>query len=310
MEFFRNANFNFTGAMKACFSFSAVLVVLSLVLMLIHGGPRLSIDFTGGSVLQVKFAPTQSISEVRQVLERTGNIGAQVTEFGGADEFLITVPSPKGASGEQAADTANSLLSDLRGALAGTEVELRRVESVGPKIGSELRTAAVNSIFAGLFGIIVYVWFRFVLRYGFAAILALAHDITLTLGLFSLLDLEISLQIVAALLTIVGYSINDTIVVFDRIRENMKMRRRESYRDVINRSINETLSRTILTSATTMAVSVTLWVLGGPVIRDFAFALSFGVFIGTYSSIFIASPLLVWWYERQATDKKRAAPEM
>ena len=310
MQFFRNANFNFTGAMKFCFSLSGALVLLSLVFMLIQGGPRLSIDFTGGSVLQVKFAPAPGISAVRQTLESRGRADAQVTAFGSADEFLITVPSPKGASGEQAADTAQALLSDLRGAFPGTQVELRRVESVGPKIGGELRTAAVNSIFVGLFGIIIYVWFRFVLRYGIAAILALVHDVSLTLGLFSLLNLEISLQIVAALLTIVGYSINDTIVVFDRIRENMKLRRRESYREVINRSINETLSRTILTSATTMAVSVTLWLLGGPVIRDFALALSFGIFVGTYSSIFIASPLLVWWYERQVEDKKRAAPQM
>ncbi len=310
MQFFRNANFNFTGAMKVCFTLSGILVVLSLVLMLIHGGPRLSIDFTGGSVLQVKFAPAPGITEVRRALETKGIVGAQVTAFGGTDEFLITVPSPKGASGEQAADTAQALLSDLRGAFPGNEVELRRVESVGPKIGSELRTAALNSIVAGLFLIVIYVWFRFVLRYGLAAILALVHDVILTLGVFSLMDMEISLQIVAALLTIVGYSINDTIVVFDRIRENMKLRRRESYREVINRSINETLSRTVLTSATTFAVAAVLWAMGGPVIRDFAFALCFGVLVGTYSSIFIASPMLVWWYERQTIDKKRAAPEM
>jgi preprotein translocase SecF subunit len=132
---------------------------------------------------------------------------------------------------------------------SGHGVELRREESVGPKIGGELRTAAINSIFAGLFLIVIYIWFRFVFRYGIAAILALVHDVTITLGVFSLLDLEISLQIIAAFLTIVGYSLNDTIVVFDRIRENMKLRRKESYREVINRSINETLSRTILTSA-------------------------------------------------------------
>lgn len=310
LQFFRNANFNFTGSMKLCFTASSVLVVTSLVLMAIHGGPRLSIDFTGGSVVQVKFDTTPGIAQVRSNLESKGYAGVQVTEFGAADEFLITVPSPKGASGEQAADTAQKLLNDLRGSFPANNVELRRVESVGPKIGGELRTAAINSIIAGLFGIIVYVWFRFVLRYGFAAIIALVHDVTLTLGVFSLMNLEISLQIVAALLTIVGYSINDTIVVFDRIRENMKLRRKESYREVINRSINETLSRTILTSATTMAVSVTLWAMGGPVIRDFAFALSFGIFIGTYSSIFIASPLLVWWYERQAVDAKRATPSM
>jgi preprotein translocase SecF subunit len=310
LQFFRNANFNFVGAMKPGFTLSVALVVVSLVLMAIHGGPRLSIDFTGGSVVQVQFDSSPGISQVRTNLESKGYLGVQVTEFGAADEYLITVPSPEGASGEQAADTAQALLEDLRTSFPANGVELRRVESVGPKIGGELRTAAINSIIAGLFLIIIYIWFRFVLRYGFAAIAALVHDITLTLGVFSLLDLEISLQIVAALLTIVGYSINDTIVVFDRIRENMKLRRRESYREVINRSINETLSRTILTSATTMTVSVMLWTMGGPVIRDFAFALSFGVFIGTYSSIFIASPLLVWWYERQATDAKRAAPTM
>ena len=310
LQFFRNANFNFTGAMKLCFTLSATLVLVSLVLMLIHGGPRLSIDFTGGSVVQVKFAASPGIAQVRAGLESHGFTGVQVTEFGAADEYLITVPSPKGASGDQAADTAKNLLEDLRTSFPSAGVELRRVESVGPKIGGELRTAAVNSIIAGLFLIIIYIWFRFVLRYGFAAIAALVHDVTLTLGVFSLLDLEISLQIVAALLTIVGYSINDTIVVFDRIRENMKLRRKESYREVINRSINETLSRTILTSATTMVVSVMLWIMGGPVIRDFAFALSFGVFVGTYSSIFIASPLLVWWYERRAADAKRAAPVM
>jgi preprotein translocase subunit SecF len=310
LQFFRNANFNFTGAMKPCFMLSAALVVISLVLMLIHGGPRLSIDFTGGSVLQVKFAASPGISQVRADLEGKGYAGVQVTEFGAANEYLITVASAKNASGEQAADTAQKLLGDLRASFPASGVELRRVESVGPKIGGELRTAAINSIIAGLFLIIIYIWLRFVLRYGFAAIAALVHDVTLTLGIFSLLDLEISLQIVAALLTIVGYSINDTIVVFDRIRENMKLRRRESYREVINRSINETLSRTILTSATTMVVSVMLWTMGGPVIRDFAFALSFGIFIGTYSSIFIASPLLVWWYERRAVDSKRAAPTM
>ncbi|MEI8083954.1 MAG: protein translocase subunit SecF, partial [Actinomycetes bacterium] len=174
----------------------------------------------------------------------------------------------------------------------------------------ELRTAAVNSVIVGVFLIAVYVWFRFVFRYGIAAIIALLHDVMLTLGIFSLLHLEVSLQIVAALLTIVGYSINDTIVVFDRIRENMGLRRKESYREVINRSINETLSRTILTSLTTFTVAVVLWIMGGPVIRDFAFAMSFGVFVGTYSSIFIASPLLVWWSDKQINDKKRASPAM
>jgi preprotein translocase SecF subunit len=309
MQFFTKTNFNFVGAMKFNFTMSGTLVLASIILLIAHGGPRYSIDFTGGSVLQVRFAPSPGVSEVRRAIEKD-NPGAQVTEFGAPDEFLITVPAEANASGLEAADVAKRLVGELRSTFPNTQVEVRRTESVGPKVGSELRTAAVNSVVVGLCLIAVYVWFRFVFRYGIAAILALFHDVMLTLGIFSLLNLEVSLQIIAALLTIVGYSINDTIVVFDRIRENMKLRRKESYREVINRSINETLSRTILTSLTTFTVAVVLWAMGGPVIRDFAFAMSFGVFVGTYSSIFIASPLLVWWSDRQTSDKKGAAPVM
>ena len=197
-----------------------------------------------------------------------------MTSFGSEDEFLITLPNlESGADGSRTMDATQKLLDDLRAGLGGSEVELRREESVGPKIGGELRKAAMNSVVAALALIVLYITVRFVFRYGVAAILALVHDVTLTLGVFSLLDMEISLQIIAAFLTIIGYSLNDTIVVFDRIRENMKLRRKESYRDVINRSINECLSRTILTSLTTFFVAATLYLVGGPVIHDFAFAL-------------------------------------
>lgn len=308
MEFFTNPKINFVGAMKVAFSLSAALVIISAVLMLIHGGPRLSIDFTGGSVLQVKIAPTPEVQDIRSALEGRGYAGIQVTEFGSSDEFLITFPTPD--TSIETLDAAQMLLNDLRAGLPGVDIELRREESVGPKIGGELRTAAANSIVAALALIVLYITFRFVFRYGVAAIMALVHDVTLTLGIFSLMDFEISLSIIAAFLTIIGYSLNDTIVVFDRIRENMKLRRKEAYRDVINRSINECLSRTVLTSLTTLFVAATLYFLGGPVIHDFAFALCFGVIVGTYSSMFIASPILVWWYERRLADKKRVAVEM
>ena len=329
MEFFRNPNFRFVGAMKPAFTVSAILVFVSIIAMLIHGGPRLSIDFTGGSVLQVKMAPVPTVSEIRSALEDQGYAGIQVTEFGSVDEFLITFPTPDDVvaaaesgdekaintgvttvSGEKTLDAAQILLTDLRSGLPGTEIELRREESVGPKIGGELRTAAINSVVAALALIVIYISIRFVFRYGIAAIMALVHDVTLTLGVFSLMNFEISLQIIAAFLTIIGYSLNDTIVVFDRIRENMKLRRKESYREVINRSINECLSRTLLTSVTTFFVAATLYFIGGPVIHDFAFALCFGVIVGTYSSMFIASPILVWWYERRIMDKKRMALDM
>ncbi len=308
MEFFKNPEINFVGAMKVAFITSAALVIISAVLMLIHGGPRLSIDFTGGSVLQVKISPVPQVQDIRSALQAKGYEGAQVTEFGSADEFLITTPLP--TESVETLDAAQMLLNDLRSGLPGADIELRREESVGPKIGGELRTAAANSIVAALALIVIYITFRFVFRYGIAAIMALVHDVTLTLGVFSLLNLEISLSIIAAFLTIIGYSLNDTIVVFDRIRENMKLRRKESYRAVINRSINECLSRTVLTSVTTLFVALMLYFFGGPVIHDFAFALCFGVLVGTYSSMFIASPILVWWYERRLADKKRMAMDM
>ncbi len=329
MEFFRNPKINFMGGIKVAFTISTILVVASIITLVAHQGPRLSIDFTGGSVLQVRMDPSPTVGEIRSALEGQGYEGIQVTEFGSVDEFLITFPTPDDVveaaasgdekasntgvttvSGERTLDAAQILLSDLRAGLSGTEIELRREESVGPKIGGELRTAAVNSIVAALALIVIYISIRFVFRYGIAAIMALVHDVTLTLGVFSLLNLEVSLQIIAAFLTIIGYSLNDTIVVFDRIRENMKLRRKESYRQVINRSINECLSRTILTSLTTMFVALTLYFFGGPVIHDFAFALCFGVIVGTYSSMFIASPILVWWYERRIGDKKRMALDM
>ncbi len=308
MEFFRDPKLNVVGAMKGAFTFSMVLILISIVSLILHGGPRLGIDFTGGSVLQVKVHPAPDVGVVRAALEDKGYEGVQVTEFGSADEFLITVPGIE--TGDKNLDESQALLSDLRATLGDADVELRREESVGPKIGGELRTAAINSIVAALALIVLYLTVRFVFRYGIAAIIALIHDVTLTLGAFSLLNMEVNLQTIAAFLTIIGYSLNDTIVIFDRIRENMKLRRKEGYREVINRSINECLSRTILTSLTTLFVALMLFLFGGPVIHDFAFALVFGVVVGTYSSMFIASPVLVFWYERRLKDKKRAAVSM
>jgi len=305
MEFFRNPHYNIVGRMPAAMIISGVLVVASLALLVIKG-PRLGIDFTGGTLLQVRVVPAVPIGELRGVLANSGHPDAEVQDLGSSSEYLITINQNRG---ELDVSTSRNLMEALRGDLAGRTVELRREESVGPKIGDELRTAAANAIFLSLVLIVVYMWFRFVLRYGLAAIVALAHDVIITFGIFTVLNLELTLQIVAAFLTLVGYSVNDKIVVFDRIRENMRLRRRESYRDVVNRSINETLSRTCLTSTVLMATD-TLWAFGGPVIRDFAFVMTIGIVIGTYSSAFIGSGLLVWWYERFIADSKRAQPSM
>ncbi len=301
MEFFRETHIRFTSKMRFAFVFSMILIVASVVSLIAHGGPRLSIDFTGGTILQVNLQPRPTVAQVRSALTAGGFSGVQVQEFGDQD-YLITLPRIE----DPDVDAAAAMKTALAAAMPDVKIEVSREESVGPKIGSELRTAALNSIFGALLLIVLYITVRFVFRYGLAAILALVHDVTITLGVFSILQKEISLSIIAAFLTIIGYSLNDTIVVFDRIRENMRMRRRESYNDVIDRSINETLSRTILTALTTLFVSAALWILGGPVIADFAFALTFGVVIGTYSSIFIASPILVWWMRRRTVDSKRA----
>jgi preprotein translocase subunit SecF len=306
MEFFRDPHINFVGAMKVAFGLSVILILLSVVSLIMHGGPRLSIDFTGGSMLQVKVAPVPEISTIRTALEDRGFQGVQVQDYGSEDEFLIIFPRME----TELTDSAQMMLTSLREGMPDYEIELRREEAVGPKIGGELQTAAESSVVAALVLIVLYITMRFVFRYGIAAIIALIHDVTLTLGVFSLMNLEISLSIIAAFLTIIGYSLNDTIVVFDRIRENMRLRRKESYRQVINRSINECLSRTVLTSLTTLFVAGMLYFLGGPVIHDFAFALCFGVLVGTYSSMFIASPVLVWWYERRIADKKRMQPSL
>jgi len=308
MRLLGNTNFKFIGMSRYTYILSGLLILGGLVSEVLHGGPELSIDFTGGTILQVQVTPAPAVSDVRGALEQAGYVDYQLQEFGSDSEFLITFREVEG--GDEGLDTAEGMLAALSAGLAGHEVEMRREESVGPKIGNELKTAAVNSVVAALLLIVLYITIRFIFRYGIAAIIALVHDVIITLGVFSILNKEISLTIIAAFLTIIGYSLNDTIVVFDRIRENMRLRRKESYEGVVNRSINETLSRTVVTSLTTLFVAGTLFIWGGPVIHDFAFALVLGVFIGTYSSIFVASPVLVWWHRRSVTDTKRAQPSM
>jgi len=306
MEILTNTKFKLVDKARYTIFLSAALILAGVVSLVMHGGPHLGIDFTGGTILQVRILPEPDLAGVRGMLEEAGFTGVQVQDFGSPDELLI--PFADVESGDL--DAAEEMKAVLVEGLPDATVEMRREESVGPKIGGELKTAAMNSVVAALVLIVLYITVRFIFRYGIAAIIALIHDVLITLGIFSLLDKEITLSIIAAFLTIIGYSLNDTIVVFDRIRENMKLRRRESYREVINRSINETLSRTIVTSLTTLFVAGSLFVLGGAVIHDFAFALCFGVIIGTYSSIFIASPVLVWWNQRYIADPRRQRQTM
>lgn len=301
MQFFKTPNINFIGARKQAIFISCGLIVVGLIFILLHGGFNQSIDFTGGSLVEIRLDQPVALQDVRDIVEQAGFSGAEVTTFGAPEEILIKVKR----IGE-AAEASERINEALSANLTGRTIDIRRIETVGPKIGGELRTAAFWAIIYSLIGIIVYISWRFEFRFAIAAIIALIHDVMITLGFFSVTNREISLAVIAAILTIVGYSLNDTIVLFDRIRENLKARRRENYEQLVNSSINEVLSRTIITSVTTLLVVLCLAILGGEVIRDFALTLVVGILVGTYSSIYIASPVLIVWQAQRSKSKAKA----
>jgi preprotein translocase subunit SecF len=387
MQFFGETHLNFVGTRRTAFIVSVTLILAGLVSLAIKGGPDLSIDFEGGTLVQVRFDEPVEIGQLRTVVDEAGYSGGQIQVFGDPNEYLIKVEKvdesglassrllealervapglgwravsvkempPDFASGFEGgnlivveadsippleeletqvreagvgiikatretstrlavnlpyqgveAKAAEKLQAELIAAFPDREIEIRRTETVGPRIGEELKNRAWAAIVISIFGILIYISWRFEFKFAVGAIVALIHDVVITVGIFSILNKEISLAIIAALLTIVGYSLNDTIVVFDRIRENFSLRRRESYGAMVNISINESLSRTIITSLTTLIVVLFLLFMGGEVIHDFAFALMVGIIIGTYSSIYVASPILIEWQTRMAARKKK-----
>ena len=294
MRLLSKTNINFISKQKFTTLLSIALIIAGIVSLIMKGGPLLSIDFTGGTVAQVKFDKDVELTSLRSTLSEYGFEGAEIVEFGSPDEVLIKT---------QLSGSSSEISEKLTTAL-GETFTLRRVESVGPKIGKELQTDALKAIGLALLLILIYITFRFDRYYALGSVMALIHDVLITLGVFSLLRYEINLSIVAAFLTIVGYSLNDTIVVFDRIRENIPKYMKKTIDDVVNISLNETLNRTVITSLTTMMVVVILFVWGGEVINLFAFALIVGVFVGTYSSLFVASPVMAF-FEKKSKGKKR-----
>ena len=290
MRFLNKTNIDFISKQKIAGFLSITLIVAGIASLIIKGGPLLSIDFTGGTVAQVKFEIPVELGQLRETLSDYGFEGAEIVEFGSPDEVLIKT---------QFSGSSSEISEQLTLAL-GKTFTLRRVESVGPKIGKELQNDALKAIGLALLLILIYITFRFDRYYALGSVMALIHDVLITLGVFSLLDYEINLSIIAAFLTIVGYSLNDTIVVFDRIRENIPKYMKKTLNDVVNISLNETLNRTVITSLTTMMVVVILFLWGGKVINLFAFALIIGVFVGTYSSLFVASPVMVYFEKRSA----------
>ena len=277
-------------------------VNLAVLLMLFIKGPNLGVDFAGGTMVQIKFQQAVAIPEIRRALEEVKLAGGVIQDFGerGNNEYLVRLDKTSvelGALGEQ----VRKALADRFGA---GKFEVRRIESVGPKVGEDLRFRGAMSVIAATIMMGVYIWLRFEFRFGLGAVIALAHDLLVTIGALLLANYEFDLTIVAALLTVVGYSVNDTVIVCDRIRENMRKIKRDSLETIINTSINETLSRTIITVSTAIMVLTALFFLGGAVIRPFAFALLVGFFSGVYSTIFIASPVILLW-ERKAGGGRR-----
>jgi preprotein translocase subunit SecF len=302
-QIFINTNYDFVGKRHWFYGFSLGAVLLSIVSIVLHGGLNYGIDFTGGALVQVRYEKPVTVAEVRKGLDELGLGTAVIQQFGDAAEYLIRLP-PAEQNPEQLGDRVKAAL----GKAAGIGVEIRRLEFVGPQVGRDLQVQALYAVLAGMAGILIYVAFRFDFRGGVIAILALAHDVMVTLGALSLSNLEMSLPVLAALLTIVGYSINDTIVVFDRIRETRGRgpRRGQTLAELINGALNQTLSRTILTSFTTFLAAFVLLIFGGEVLRDFAFALVIGVVTGTYSSVAAASLIVDW--EAWTGRRRSAAP--
>lgn len=288
MEFFRyTKTLGFMGKSKLAMFFSIALVLSSFAILAVKG-LNYGVDFAGGTIVQVKYTSAAPIDVMREKLKSNEIFeGASITEFGSADEVVIRMRT---ATSDVVVDVGDVTRETLKGT---GDFEVRRVDIVGPKVGSELKEKGIMSLVLAIAGILIYVAFRFEWRFALASVLALVHDISIAIGAIALVGLEVNLDVLAALLTILGYSLNDTIIVFDRIREGIVGGKGSEFSEIIDDSITNTLSRTTLTSLTTLFVVFTLFVWGGEIIHAFAFTLLVGITIGTYSSIFVASPMLL-----------------
>ena len=283
----QNTKINFVGYRRFSYPLSALLIVASIAVFLVQG-LNFGIDFRGGVLIEVK---TEGPADVVELRDRLGALGLgeiQVQEFGAPDDILIRVQQQDGSEEEQAA-----VIVQIKTALGDQVSEYRRTEFVGPTVGGELIESAIWAVVLAIGAILIYIWFRFEWQFGVGAVIALTHDVITTIGLFALTQLEFNLATVAAILTIAGYSINDTVVIYDRVREELRRYKKMDISELLNLAANRTLSRTFMTSITTLIALIALAIFGGSIIRDFAFAMIWGVIIGTYSSVFVAVPVLL-----------------
>ncbi len=299
IQMLRDTNIPFMAFRRYAYIFSSALVLATLVWLAMHGGPHYSVDFTGGTLLQVRLSQVQPADQVRAALDAGGLRGFELQQMTADNnsEYILRLPP-----NENRVDPFPIVKSAIEKQHPGVQVELRRTEQVGPKVGKELRSKAFWAILGSLGGILLYVGLRYEFKFAFGAIAALFHDVLVTLGVLCFLNREVSLTVIAALLTIAGFSINDTIVVFDRIRERSKTLRKEKHSRVMDIAVNETLSRTVITSLTVALTALALFIWGGEVLRDFSLAMLVGVVFGTYSSVYVASGLAldIWiWLDRR-----------
>ena len=302
MELIRpDTRYDFIGKRKFALWLSLIAILLCVGSIFLHRGLRYGVDFAGGLLVQVKFSKAVDISEVRKAMDAMGMKDAVVQKFGGEDEFLIRVEK----TSEDLEEASKRIQTSIKEQFKDQPPEIRRVEVVGPKVGKDLKEKALWAVGLSFLAILIYVAFRFhEFAFGLGGIAALFHDIIITYGVISIFNIEYSLTLLAVILTIIGFSINDTIVIFDRVRENIKKMRKENLETIFNVSINETLGRTILTAGTVMMVVIILFFFGGPVIHDFAFTLMIGLISGTYSTIYIAGPVVLVW-EKYVTGRRK-----
>ena len=314
MEFFHNVNIDWLGKKWYFLAFSLIFSVSGIISMGWHwvhfGSPvPLGVDFKGGTQVTVEFPQTPNVGRIRQAVDTSGLKDAVIALFGPASKHQVIISLPE-QTNEKALDVGRTDIENALREHYGSSFIIRSVQVVGPTVGHQLVKQAALAVLYSLLGMLIYLWFRFQLIYGVAAVVACFHDTLITVGAFSLAstfgakNLQLTLTVVAAILTLVGYSMNDTIVVFDRIRENLRLSRREPLADLVNRSINQTLSRTVLTSGLTFLTVLSLFIFGGQVLKGFSFALVVGILIGTYSSIAVASPMRVAWQESRAKRGK------
>ena len=293
-------HYNFVKLMKPAVILSLAVIIIGIASLIWHGGPNYGIDFSGGTLIQIKFKNATHTDKIRSAFQSSGFEGSIIQDYGPL-EVMVRAPE----TGKNAASLTTDVEKASQTAFGAGNYEIRRIEMVGPKVGKDLTRKAILAIIFSWIGILVYVGIRFEFRYALGGIIALVHDVLITITFLSLFDKEFDLNIVAALLTIIGYSINDTIVIFDRIRENARKNIKQSLDDIINASVNQTLSRTILTSFTVFIVLLVLFFFGGQVIHDFTFALIVGTVSGVYSTVFIASPIVLLFEKIRPSGLKR-----